>query len=277
MRQPSALLPVMLALVLLVVLTLGSVAADDLELQRLRQRVRELEELVSSSGAGTCAAQKPLTTSASSGHQQPAAEVDGAVKAMYEAHPYPPRSPEIDAISMISVGSLDVPTLSAQFFGGRLLARHAPPHAPLRVLVAGCGTGDAVVSLVRSLDMWAPGSKVVAVERSRASLAIARQRVEALRNAGYVGVNVTLVHGSLLDLSSLSVGHFDVVECSGVLHHLQDPVAGLVSLEGALKPGGVIVLMVYAAYGRSGVYMAQFAMRLILGGATTAAAAAGDG
>ena len=34
--------------------------------------------------------------------------------------------------------------------------------------------------------------------------------------------------------------------------------------------------MVYGAYGRTGVYMTQLAMRLILGGATTAAAAAGE-
>ena len=227
-RQPLA--PAMPALALLVALALGSaVAAEEPELLRLRQRVKELEALVSS-GAGHCAAQTPLTSSAGPGHQQPSVEADGAVKAMYEAHPSPPRSPEIDAISMVTARPLDLPTLSAQFFGGRLLARHAPPHAPLRVLVAGCGTGDAIVALVRQLDLWAPGSQVVAVERSSASLAIARQRVEGLRNTGYdiAGVNVTLIHGSLLDLSSLSVGQFDVVECSGVLHHLQDPVAGLV-------------------------------------------------
>lgn len=45
--------------------------------------------------------------------------------------------------------------------------------------------------------------------------------------------------------------------CTGVLHHLADPDAGLRALRSRLKPEGAMHLMVYAPYGRAGVYMLQ--------------------
>ena len=50
---------------------------------------------------------------------------------------------------------------------------------------------------------------------------------------------------------------FDKIVCTGVLHHLADPDAGLRALRGVLKPDGAMHLMVYATYGRTGVYMLQ--------------------
>ncbi len=50
---------------------------------------------------------------------------------------------------------------------------------------------------------------------------------------------------------------FDHVVCTGVLHHLADPEAGLRVLAGVLAPHGAMHVMVYAPYGRTGVYMLQ--------------------
>jgi hypothetical protein len=50
---------------------------------------------------------------------------------------------------------------------------------------------------------------------------------------------------------------FDKIICTGVLHHLPNPDAGLRALREVLAPGGALNLMVYAAYGRYGVYMLQ--------------------
>ena len=56
---------------------------------------------------------------------------------------------------------------------------------------------------------------------------------------------------------------FDQIVCTGVLHHLPDPDAGLRALREVLAPGGVMHLMLYAPYGRIGVYMLQeFCRRL---------------
>jgi SAM-dependent methyltransferase len=59
---------------------------------------------------------------------------------------------------------------------------------------------------------------------------------------------------------------FDLVVCTGVLHHLADPDTGLGALRSVLKPGGAMYLMVYAPYGRTGVYMIQeYCRRLGIG------------
>ena len=50
---------------------------------------------------------------------------------------------------------------------------------------------------------------------------------------------------------------FDQIVCTGVLHHLADPDAGLKALRGVLKPDGALQLMVYAPYGRAGIYLLQ--------------------
>ena len=50
---------------------------------------------------------------------------------------------------------------------------------------------------------------------------------------------------------------FDQIVCTGVLHHLENPDAGLAALRDVLKPDGAMHLMVYAPYGRTGIYMLQ--------------------
>ena len=61
---------------------------------------------------------------------------------------------------------------------------------------------------------------------------------------------------------------FDQIVCTGVLHHLADPDTGLRALRNVLAPGGAMQLMVYAPYGRAGIYMMQDYCRLIGVGAT---------
>jgi hypothetical protein len=50
---------------------------------------------------------------------------------------------------------------------------------------------------------------------------------------------------------------FDQIVCTGVLHHLADPDVGLSALRSVLKQDGAMHLMVYAPYGRAGIYMLQ--------------------
>jgi hypothetical protein len=53
------------------------------------------------------------------------------------------------------------------------------------------------------------------------------------------------------------------VVCTGVLHHLPDPDYGLRALRDVLRPSGAMRLMVYARYGRTGIYMMQEYCRLL--------------
>jgi SAM-dependent methyltransferase len=87
---------------------------------------------------------------------------------------------------------------------------------------------------------------------------VAEARVAARRLG-----NVVFQEGSLLDLPGSGLGPFDYIDCCGVLHHLPDPLEGLRALVSVLEPGGGLGLMVYAPHGRTGVYMAQDALRLL--------------
>ncbi len=94
------------------------------------------------------------------------------------------------------------------------------------------------------------------LDRSAAALAIARARADA---RGLT--NIVWEQRSLLDLPGSGLGPFDYIDCCGVLHHLPDPAEGLRALLSVLAPGGGMGLMVYAPYGRTGVYMMQDALR----------------
>ena len=99
-----------------------------------------------------------------------------------------------------------------------------------------------------------PG-EVICLDRSKAALAIAKARADVRQLT-----NIRFIEGSLLDLPALELGLFDYIDCCGVLHHLPDPDSTLSALEAMLAPGGGMGLMVYAPYGRTGVYMVQDAL-----------------
>jgi SAM-dependent methyltransferase len=193
------------------------------------------------------------------------------VREHYEALPYPPRPPDHDAQYWMQPFGFNLPSLSAKLFGGRLLERCGPGgRKPLRILVAGCGTGDMAIGVFRSLDTWAaqlPKAQLVALDLSSASLEVTKTRIAKLRANG-IGCNldVRFVRGSLLEVSAMAAelgGQFDLIECAGVLHHLPDPAAGLASLASVLEPDGAMVLMVYAQYGRAGIYHMQLIGQLL--------------
>jgi SAM-dependent methyltransferase len=61
----------------------------------------------------------------------------------------------------------------------------------------------------------------------------------------------------------MPLGRFDYINCVGVLHHLEDPAAGLKALNAVLQEDGAMSLMLYGRYGRTGVYQMQELMRRI--------------
>ena len=69
--------------------------------------------------------------------------------------------------------------------------------------------------------------------------------------------NIEFRTGDLLEVGAL--GQFDYIDCCGVLHHLAEPIEGFRALSSALADDGGLGFMVYAPYGRSGVYPLQSA------------------
>ena len=157
-----------------------------------------------------------------------------AIAEFYDRHPYPPPVTEVRA--------------SAR---GIRAAHHLiwparPVDSVGSVLVAGCGTSQAVRHALRR-----PAARVVGVDVSGESLAHARELA-----ARHEVANLEL-HRMPIEAVETLGERFDHVVCTGVLHHLLDPGLGLRALREVLAPGGAVTLMVYARYGRAGVYLFQ--------------------
>lgn len=165
-------------------------------------------------------------------------EVSRRVQAQYEENPYPrwQRAP------------------AAVPYPVRLMLRSLFPQLPAidipdnpEILIAGCGTGRHA-AITAQLQ---PLGRVLAVDISRASLAYAARRCKELGLA-----NVRFAQADILGLPALTE-RFDLVECSGVLHHMADPLAGWRVLVSLLKPGGVMKLGLYSELARRHIVAAR--------------------
>ena len=171
------------------------------------------------------------------------------VQAFYDAHPYPP-----------PVADLDGYRQRWQDEGRRRVDYHL--HWPdkayrgnLTVLVAGCGTSQAAKHALRQ-----PKARVVGIDVSATSI----HHTQELKRK-YKLENLEVHQLSVERVGELGC-RFDKIVSTGVLHHIPDPDAGLRALRDVLEPDGAVHLMVYAAYGRAGVYMLQeYARRLGVG------------
>ena len=173
------------------------------------------------------------------------------VREQYEELPYPPRNPEDERERLVSNQPSQLLLANHLFWGGLRAI-----DSTLRVLDAGCGTGDSTICMAEQLRDT--GARVTALDFSSASLDITRQR------AGVRGLdNIDYVEAPLEELPRLGVGEFDFALCSGVLHHLASPERGLEALRAVLKPDGGIAVMVYSRYGRAPLYMMQELMRAL--------------
>jgi SAM-dependent methyltransferase len=178
-------------------------------------------------------------------------ERDSAVRAFYEDHPYPAPISDLDRHRELYRNPDRRRALS-------LLLWPTEKQRPDReILVAGCGTSQAAAYALREAD-----AQITAIDISETSLRHTRdlQQKYSLQN---------------LDLHRLAIEEvgelgriFDQIVCTGVLHHLPDPDLGLRALRNVLAPNGAMQLMVYAGYGRAGIYMIQEYCRLLRVGAT---------
>ena len=135
-----------------------------------------------------------------------------AVARQYEASPYP-RWTSVGVVAPARMRRM----LGHYFSAGEL----AFLDRPFEVLIAGCGTGQQAVQAALA---YGPQARVLAIDLSAASLAYAARMAER-----YGAGNIAFAQAdlqSLADVGERYTGRFDVIECTGVLHHLADPFAG---------------------------------------------------
>lgn len=99
------------------------------------------------------------------------------------------------------------------------------------VLIAGCGTGSHTVLATRYSN-----ANIIGIDLSLPSLAYAKRKTDELNLK-----NIEYLQLDILQLDSFDK-KFDIIECSGTLHHLKNPNDGIKKLIECLEPHGFLKL-----------------------------------
>ena len=174
------------------------------------------------------------------------------VREFYQRHPYPP---PVENLDRYRERWNDTQRRRADFH----LFEPGKPYCDDRtILVAGCGTSQAAKYAVR----W-PNAKITGIDISRTSIEQTERLKREFKLDNLEVLELPVERATELDC------RFDHVVSTGVLHHLPNPDKGLQALRDVLDPEGSIHLMVYAPYGRAGIYLLQdYCRRLGIGTST---------
>ena len=160
--------------------------------------------------------------------------VSRKVKQQYEENPYP---------RWVKLGVHSEPRALAKFCEEAKLRLHSESIksvAAPSILIAGCGTGQHSIGVASRFT----NCHVTAVDLSCTSLAYAQRKTDEL------GItNVEYLHADILELDQLGQ-RFDLIECAGVLHHMDEPMAGWRVLVNLLKAGGLMKIGLYSELAR---------------------------
>ncbi|HTF71322.1 MAG TPA: class I SAM-dependent methyltransferase, partial [Edaphobacter sp.] len=173
-------------------------------------------------------------------YPSPSLEVAEEVRDFYDRYPYPRPIDSLEGYRLLWQNQQRRRADYHLFWPGRSY------REDYSILIAGCGTSQAAKHALR----W-PEAQVTGIDISATSV---RCTEELKRKYNLTNLQVhKLPIDRLNDLETT----FDQIVCTGVLHHLVDPDAGLAALRSVLNPDGAMHLMVYAPYGRTGIYMLQ--------------------
>ncbi|MBL32233.1 MAG: hypothetical protein CMP62_05885 [Flavobacteriales bacterium] len=153
---------------------------------------------------------------------------------MYKEHPYPKWKGIYYIPSEINVH---------QKYYDRDLTEKNDSNIQKEILIAGCGTGQELVTVSKIYS----NSNITAIDISLPSLSYAYKRAKD----NDVN-NFELIHMDLLELVNYKK-KFDIINCSGVLHHMKDPELGLKALISCLKEDGYLNIGLYSRTARENI------------------------
>ena len=166
------------------------------------------------------------------------------VKQQYELNPYPrwrynfyAKEKKINFLSIIN----------SEIYPNKIESNQIKlPNKRLNILIAGCGTGIQVLEASRYRNC-----EITAIDLSNSSISYAKRKVEE-----YGMTNINFIEMDLLELKNLNK-RFDLIECSGVLHHMKEPGKGLNNLVDSLEPEGFLKLGLYSMHARREILKAR--------------------
>lgn len=168
--------------------------------------------------------------------------VTAAVRQQYEENPYP-------RWTRLGVPPLPLRVLDdyiRQLFPNASF-RPTGARETLEALVAGCGTGRHALELAQGYH----GAHVLAVDISLSSLAVAKRHTPP-----QLADKIEFGQADILALGSID-RQFDLINSTGVLHHMERSLDGWRELVKLMKPNGLIQIGLYSAQARRDVVAAR--------------------
>ena len=168
-------------------------------------------------------------------------KISQKVKSQYEVNPYPRwRYGNHSAKQKISISE----SINNEIKPNSISINTG--DSQLEVLIAGCGTGQQILH-----TQILKNAQVTCIDLSLSSLSYAQRKIKELEIN-----NVKLIQMDILELNLLEK-KFDVILCSGVLHHMDDPAKGLEVLLKILKNDGFLKLGLYSEIARQNIIEAR--------------------
>jgi SAM-dependent methyltransferase len=169
------------------------------------------------------------------------------IEKFYNEWPYP------------NLGSYSLSNLVSQGFRDKFdpsvnwnkFFKNKEKFSKIKILVAGCGTYQAGIIAIKN-----PYADIIGIDVSEKSLEIQKT---ACINEGLT--NIFLIKSSISDFETTE--KFDLIICSGVLHHTVDPLKDLQKLSSLLTKDGILSLMIYNESLRHGVYKIQSLVKIL--------------
>ena len=161
-------------------------------------------------------------------------DVSLKVREQYEENPYP-RWVKLETMIKAKPIVTVCDELKLKLYSKNIKNVTAPA-----ILIAGCGTGQHSIGTASRFS----NCHVTAVDLSLASLAYAQRKSNELGLS-----NIDYLQADILHLHQIGK-EFDIIESMGVLHHMDDPMAGWRVLVDLLKPGGLMLIGLYSEFAR---------------------------
>ena len=105
----------------------------------------------------------------------------------------------------------------------------------LKVLIAGCGTGNQILQAQRYKN-----AEITGIDLSCSSISYAQRKLNEFEIK-----DVKLIQMDILEVSLLKT-KFKIIECGGVLHHMKEPNRGLDCLLDCVDKNGFLKLALYS-------------------------------
>ena len=222
--------------------SLSSIINKDIKLNNYKSKNKEFNLLVDSQVRAIIIEQKISNKIQRIGNISNLISTE--VKNQYESNPYPRWMHNSYAserkINYLSVINSEIHPNKVQEDQTRLTTKK------INILIAGCGTGIQILEASRYRDC-----EITAIDLSNSSISYAKRKVDE-----YGMKNINFIEMDLLELKQLNK-KFDLIECSGVLHHMQDPAKGLSNLVDSLEVDGFLKLGFYSNYARQEIQKAR--------------------